>query len=77
MVYTPPESDWKSTPNTSSLLAVFRSSLWNKFNCPGGYEQRIQFGKVAFLIVMLVSYRHSDIQKLFPAVCNNTKTCLG
>ena len=34
----------------------------------GGYEQRIQFGKVVFLVVWLVSYRRSNIQKLFPAV---------
>jgi hypothetical protein len=35
----------------------------------------IQFGNVAFLVVMLVSYRRSDIQKLFPVVCYNTKKC--
>ena len=73
MVCSPPESDQKSTPNTNSLLPVFWSSLWNKFNCTGGYEQRIQFGKVVSLVVLLASYRRADIQKLFPAVCNNTK----
>ena len=43
---------------------------------PGGYDQR-SWGKVIFPIVMLVSYLRSDNQKLFPAVCNNTKNVLG
>ena len=71
MVCTPPESDQKSTLNTSSPPAVFWSSLWNKLNCPDVHEQRIQFGKVVFLVVMLVSYRRSDIQ-ISIQVRNNT-----
>lgn len=32
---------------------------------------------VVFLVVMLVSYRCSDIQKFFPAVCNKHQTIPG
>ena len=42
-----------------------------------GVRTKDTFGKVVFLVVflvMLVSYLRSDIQKLFPAVCNSTTT---
>ena len=59
------------------IHSEFWNSLWDKFNCTGGYEQRIRFGTVVFLVVMLASYHRSDMQKFFPAVCNNTKRFLG
>jgi hypothetical protein len=44
-------------------LLCRRVGLQNLFNCPAGREQRIRFGKVIFLVIMLVelvSYRRSE-----------------
>jgi hypothetical protein len=45
----------------------------NDINADTENKQRIWFGKVVFLVVLLVSYHHSDNQKFFPAIYNNTK----